>query len=119
MTVRKLVLQNSTDLVFQSLLSETWCSAVLDSVATSTVCSKHGFDECLKNLPSEQESKVTYSISPKPFRFDRDEKLTSFVAATISATICSCKLEIKSDVINIHKIYLRFSYQKLPLRKYK
>ena len=56
MIVLELVLQNSSDTVLQSLLSETWCSALLDSVATSAVCDKVWFDEYFKSLLSEQQS---------------------------------------------------------------
>ena len=69
MIVHELVLQNSNDIALQSLLSETWWSTVLDSGATNTVYGKVWFDEYLKSLPSEQQSKITYTTSSKPFRF--------------------------------------------------
>ena len=100
MIANELVLQNSNDIVLQSLLSETWCSAVLDSGATSTVCGKVWFDEYFKSLPSEQQSKITYTTSSKPFRSGDGRQLTSVKAATIPATISSCKVEIKTDIID-------------------
>ena len=68
MIVHELVLQNSIVIVLQSLLSETWCSAVLDLGATSTVCGKVWFDEYFKSLPSEQQRKITFTRS-QPFSF--------------------------------------------------
>ena len=96
----ELVLQNSNDTVLQSLLSETWCSAVLDSGATSTVYGQVWFDEYFKILPSEQQSKITFITSSKQFRFGDGRQLTSVKAATIPATIGSCKVEIKTDIID-------------------
>ena len=94
------VLQNSNYIVLQSLLSETWCPAVLDSGATSTVCGKVWFDEYFKRLPSEQQSKSTYTRSSKSFRFGDGRQLTSVKATTIPATVGSCKVEIKTDIID-------------------
>ena len=92
MIIHKLVLQNNSDTVLQLLLSETWSSAVLDLVATSIVCGKVWFDGYLKSLASEQKSKITYTWSSKPFRFGNNRQLISGKAATIPATIGSCKV---------------------------
>ena len=100
MIVHELVLQNSNDIVLQSLLSETWRSAVLDPGATSTVYSQVWFDEYFKSLPLEQQSKITYITSSKPFRFGDGRQLTSVKAASTPATIGSCKVEIKTDIID-------------------
>ena len=85
MLVHERVLQNSNDIVLESLLSETWCSAVL-------------VDEYfIKSLPSEQQSKITYTTSSKAFRFGDGRQSISVKANTIPSTIGSCKVEIKTD----------------------
>ena len=95
-----IILFVSNDIVLQLLISETWCSAVLESGATSTVCGKVWSDEYFKNLPSEQKSKITYTTSLKPFRFNDDRQLTPVKAATVPATIGFWKVEIKTDIID-------------------
>ena len=66
--VHEIILQSSDDLLSHVLLSEAWCSAVLDSVATSTACGRLWFYEYMKRFSKEDKSKVLLEESSKPFR---------------------------------------------------
>ena len=98
--VHEIVLQNTDDSTLQTLLSETWSSAVLDSGASSTVCRKPWFDEFLNSIPTQEQSKIKYYNSSKPFHFGDGRQIKSLQSATIPAIIGQRKINIKTDIID-------------------
>ena len=98
--VHEIVLQNTDDSTLQTLLSETWSSAVLDSGACSIVCGKPWFDEFLNSIPTQEQSKIKYYNSSNPFRFGDGRQIKSLQSATIPAIIGQHKINIKTDIID-------------------
>ena len=94
--VHEFVLQNSNELALQVLLSETWCSAVLDSGASSTVCGKQWFTEYNNSLSDKEKSTITFDTCNKPFRFGDRKQYYSSKAAIIPANIGQHKVNIKT-----------------------
>lgn len=98
--VHELVLHNSNDVILQSLLSETWSCAVLDSGASSTVCGTTWFQEYMNSLSANEKESIVYTTSNKPFRFGDGREIKSTKAATIPANIGSHKVSIKTDIVD-------------------
>ena len=94
--VHEIILQNSSDTGLQTLLSETWSSAVLDAGATSTVCGRKWFDVYLESLNADDRAKVTYEDCNKPFRFGDGKQFIASKAATIQANIGPHKVGLKT-----------------------
>ena len=85
--IDEVILHANNDTILKSLVSETWCSAVLDSGATNTVCGQTWFDEFTSSLSPGDKEKISYSDSAKPFRFGDGQIVTSSKMATIPAVI--------------------------------
>jgi len=95
--VNELVL---TDSILQSLISETWSAAILDSGATSTVCGTTWFNEFEKSLNEIDRAKITYLDSHKPFKFGVGEPSISIKAVKIPAWIGKHNISIQTDIVD-------------------
>ena len=98
--VHKIILQSSDDVLSHLLLSETWCSAVLDSGASSTVCGRLWFNEYMKSLLKEDKSKVLLEESSKPFLFGDVKQFVSSTASIIPANIGQHRVSIRTYIID-------------------
>ena len=98
--IDEVILHANNDTVLKTLVSETWCSAVLDSGATNTVCGQTWFDEFTSSLNSNDKEKISYTDSTKPFRFGDGKIVTSSKMATIPAVIGAKTVSIKTDIVN-------------------
>ena len=98
--LNEVVLQASNDAVLKTLVSETWCSAVLDSGATSTVCGKTWFDEFSSSLSATDQDKIQFSKSSKPFRFGDGKIVNSTKMAHIPAVIGDKCVTICTDIVD-------------------
>jgi len=96
--VHELVL-HSEDNALQSLLSETWNSAVLDTGATNNVCGDKWFIELKNSLNESQLSRIEYLQSHKPFRFGDGNVVFSNKAVKIPVTIGKTNLMIQTNVV--------------------
>ena len=82
------------------LLSKTWCSTVLDSGSSSTVCGRLWFDEEMKSLSKEDKSKVLLGESSKPFLFGDGKQFVSSIAAIIPVNIGQHRVSTRTNIIN-------------------
>lgn len=98
--VHEFVLQNSNELTLQVLLSETLCSAVLDSGASSTVCGAQWFTEYSSSLSEKEKTMIKFETCNKPFRFGDGKQYYSSKAAIIPANIGQHKVSIKTYIID-------------------
>ena len=98
--VNEVVLHNCNDVVLKSLVAETWCSAVLDSGATSTVCGNNWFNEFLASLPDEEIKKVSYCQSNKPYKFGDGKCINAVKSAKIPAHFGNNSITIQADIVD-------------------
>ena len=104
--VHELMLKNSNDLALQTLLTETWCCAVLDSGASSTVCGITWFQEYLDNLSTNEIADLKYSTSNKPFRIGDGREACSSKTATVPVNFGPHKTAIKTDTVDANTLLL-------------
>ena len=100
LVLNEVVLHISDDTVLKTMVSETWCSAVLDSGATNTVCGRTWFDEFASSLKQDDAASITFTESSKPFRFGDGKVVTSTKMATIPAFIGNTKVSINTDIVD-------------------
>ena len=98
--VDEVVLHSNNDTILKTLVSETWCAAVLDCGATSTVCGQTWFNEFESSLNAIDKSRITYAESSKPFRFGDGKIVSSSKMATIPAYIGEKQVAIKTDIVD-------------------
>ena len=99
--VHKITLLSSDNLLSLVLLSKTWCSAVLDSGTSSTVCGRLWFGEYVKSLLKEDKSKVLFEESSKPFWFRDGKQFVLSTAAIIQANIGQHQVSIRTNIIDL------------------
>ena len=97
--VHGIILQSSIDLLSHVLLSETWCSAVLDLGASNTVHGRLWFNEYMESLSKEDKSKVLLEGGSKPFRFDDGKQFVSSTTAILPANIGQHRVSIRTNII--------------------
>ena len=111
--VHEIIFQSSDDLLSHALLSETCCSAVLDSGASSTVCGRLWFNEYLKCLSKEDtHEEVLLEESSKPFQFGNGKQFFSSTAAIIPANIGQHRVSIRINIIESNIPLLLSTYQR-------
>ena len=98
--LNEIVLHTNNDIVLKTFVSETWCSAVLDSGATNTVCGQTWFDEFCSSLHPDEQTKIICSASSKPFRFGDGEIVRSSKMAQIPACIGDQTVMICTDIVD-------------------
>lgn len=84
----------------QTLVAETWDSALLDCGASKTVCGKSWFDNYMNNLSSDNRSQISFSDSINSYRFGDGRVTPSLHAAKIPAFIGQKKVFIFIDVVD-------------------
>ena len=98
--VNEVILHSSNDTILKTLVSETWCSAVMDCGATNTVCGQPWFNEFESSLNAIDRSKISYADSAKPFRFGDGKIVKSNKMATIPAYIGEKRVLINTDIVD-------------------
>ena len=98
--VNEVVLHHCNDIVLKSLVAETWCSAVLDSGATSTVCGINWFNEFRSSLSDSEVDKISYSESNKPYKFGDGKCINATKSARIPAHFGNNSISIQADIVN-------------------
>ena len=94
-----IVLINHSENVSNSLLGETLCSVVLDSVCCKTVCGTTWYDCYLDTLPRDVRENITCSESPAKFRFGNGDVLSSKFSVLLPSRLAGKDIRIKTDVI--------------------
>ena len=84
----------------QSLVAETWSSALLDCGASKTVCGNEWFEQYKQILPPDTVNQISISPSSHVYRFGDGRKLTATKNALIPATIGDTQLTISTDIVD-------------------
>ena len=98
--VNDVVLHANDDVVLKSLVAETWCCAVLDSGASSTVCGATWFDEFATSLPEGEKSKIKFAASEKSYRFGDGKVVKAIRNAVIPAYFGNWATLISTDIVD-------------------
>ena len=99
--VNEIILHNhNNDVVLKSLVSETWSSAILDSGASSTVCGKTWFEEFSNSIPPEEQAKILFTESNKPYKFGDGKSVTAIKCAKLPAYFGSQPISIQADIVD-------------------
>ena len=83
-----------------TLVGETFCSALLDSGCTKTVCGTEWLREYTLGLSEEDRKTIVKSKSDRIFKFGDGKVVSAYERVTIPATIGSQKGVIECEVID-------------------
>ena len=74
-------------------------SALLDCGASSTVCGNSWFQEFSNSLPVEEQDKIHFTESNKPYKFGDGKNVTAIKCAHLPAYFGSQQVSIKADIV--------------------
>ena len=84
-----------------TLLSETFSAAILDTGAPETVCGKKWMEEYLCTLTDKEKSQVDQSRSQKCYRFGGKDPVNALNHMKIPITIANNEVTLGVDVVDI------------------
>ena len=93
------VLQIESPKELESLVAESWDSALLDCGATKTVCGQEWLDRYIDNLCEDDTKSITTSDSKSSYRFGDGKPAHSIKSVKIPAIIGNTKVSIITDVV--------------------